>query len=187
MRFWLAIARAIDTLNEWIGQKTKWLVLLATLISAGNAIMRYGLERGSNAGLELQWYLFGAIFLLGAAYTLKHRGHVRIDLIHAHLPAAAQYWVEILGNILFLLPFSILMIYLSWPEFMLAWQSGETSPDAGGLLRWPVKLLIPAGFFLLVLQGIAEIIKNSAYLTGHLTDDTHDDIHDDILDDTSHD
>lgn len=165
----LRIAYAIDALNEWVGRSIKWLVLLATLISAGNALVRYGLGESSNAGLEIQWYLFGALFLLGAGYTLKHNGHVRIDFIHGRLSPRTQAWLEIVGTVLFLLPFSLLIIWFGWPMFVSAWQSGEMSPDAGGLLRWPVKLLIPVGFSLLALQGIAELIRNIAVLSGHET------------------
>ncbi|ARU32031.1 C4-dicarboxylate ABC transporter [Sulfuriferula sp. AH1] len=167
MQGWLRIAHAIDALNEWVGRSIKWLVLLATLISAGNALVRYGLGESSNAGLEIQWYLFGALFLLGAGYTLKHNGHVRIDFIHGRLSPRAQAWLEIVGTVLFLLPFSLLIIWFGWPMFVSAWQSGEMSPDAGGLLRWPVKLLIPAGFSLLALQGVAELIRNIAVLSGY--------------------
>ncbi len=180
MRFWLAVARSIDALNEKVGQAVKWLVLAAALISAGNALVRYGFGQGSNAGLELQWYLFGAIFLLGAGYTLKHRGHVRIDLIYAHLPERTQLWLEVLGTLLFLLPFAVVMIGLSWPLFSLAWHSGEMSPDAGGLPRWPVKLLIPAGFFLLALQGVAEMIKALARLSGYVLPVSHETIEDTV-------
>lgn len=161
------VAQGIDALNEWVGRSIKWLVLLATLISAGNALVRYGLGESSNAGLEIQWYLFGALFLLGAGYTLKHNGHVRIDFIHGRLSPRAQAWLEILGTVLFLLPFALLIIWFSWPMFVSAWHSGEMSPDAGGLLRWPVKLLIPVGFGLLALQGVSELIKNIAFLADY--------------------
>lgn len=164
------IAQGIDALNEWVGSKIKWLVLAATLISAGNALVRYGLGISSNAGLEIQWYLFGAVFLLGAGYTLKHNGHVRIDFIYGLLSVRTQAWVEITGTLLFLLPFSLLLVWYGWPMFVSAWQSAEMSPDAGGLLRWPVKLLIPVGFGLLALQGIAELIKNIAVITGDNAD-----------------
>lgn len=159
MSFWVLLANRIDALTERVGQAVKWLVLLAALISAVNAGLRYGLGIGSNAGIELQWYLFGGIFLLGAGYTLKHRGHVRIDLLHAHLSSRAQAAVEMLGTLFFLMPFCLLMVDLSWPVFLQSWQTGEMSPDAGGLPRWPVKLLLPAGFALLALQGVAEFIK----------------------------
>ena len=158
----MGLANGIDALTERVGQTVKWLVLLAALISAVNAGLRYGLGIGSNAGIELQWYLFGGIFLLGSGYTLKHRGHVRIDLLHGRLSPRAQAVVEMLGTLFFLMPFSLLMVDLSWPVFVQAWQTGEMSPDAGGLPRWPVKLLIPAGFSLLALQGVAEFIKAAA-------------------------
>ncbi len=160
----LKLAHAIDGLNEWVGRSVKWLVLLVTLISTGNALVRYVFGISSNAGLEIQWYLFGALFLLAAGYALKHNAHVRIDFIYGRLSRRAQAAIDVFGVLLFLLPFTVLIIWFSWPMFMLAWQSGEMSPDAGGLLRWPVKLLIPAGFVLLALQGVAELIKNAAVL-----------------------
>jgi TRAP-type mannitol/chloroaromatic compound transport system permease small subunit len=149
----LALSRAIDALTERIGQFVIWLVLIATLVSAGNALARWALGESSNAWLEIQWYLFGAVFLLAAGYTLKHNGHVRIDLV---------------GGLLFLLPMAGLLAWLAWPMFMDAWTTHEMSPDAGGLLRWPVKLLLPVGFGLLALQGVAEIIKRIGVLTGAL-------------------
>ncbi|OGI52579.1 MAG: C4-dicarboxylate ABC transporter [Candidatus Muproteobacteria bacterium RIFCSPHIGHO2_12_FULL_60_33] len=166
MKFWIAISKAIDTANEYVGRTVLWLVGAATLISALNALARYGLGRSSNAWLEIQWYLFGAIFLLGAAYTLKHNGHVRIDVIYGRLSAQTQAWIDLFGTLLFLLPLCGLMAWLSWPGFLESIQSGEISPDAGGLIRWPVRLLIPLGFALLALQGVAEIIKRIAYLRG---------------------
>ncbi len=159
MRFWLNLSAWIDALTEQTGQMVKWLVLMAALVSAINAGLRYGVGLGSNAGIELQWYMFGGIFLLGSGYTLKHRGHVRIDLLHAHLSPRAQAAVEMLGTALFLMPFCVLMVKLSWPVFYEAWSTGEMSPDAGGLPRWPVKLLVPAGFAMLALQGVSEFIK----------------------------
>ncbi|NOT17702.1 MAG: TRAP transporter small permease subunit [Sulfuriferula sp.] len=160
----LKLADLIDALNERVGQSVKWLVLLVTLISAGNALVRYTLGVSSNAGLEIQWYLFGAVFLLAAGYTLKHNAHVRIDFIYGRLSKRGQAWLDVLGTLLFLLPFTALIIWFSWDMFLLAWQSAEMSPDAGGLLRWPAKLLIPVGFVLLALQGLAELIKNAAVL-----------------------
>jgi TRAP-type mannitol/chloroaromatic compound transport system permease small subunit len=166
MKFWLAIAKAIDTANEYVGRAVLWLVGAATLISALNALARYGLGRSSNAWLEIQWYLFGAIFLLAAGYTLKHNGHVRIDVIYGRLEARTQAWIDLLGALLCLLPLCGLMVWLAWPGFVDSFVSGETSPDAGGLIRWPVRLLIPLGFALLALQGVAEIIKRIAFLRG---------------------
>ena len=164
----LALARAIDALNERIGRAAMWLVLLATLISAGNAAMRYGFDLSSNAWLEIQWYLFALIFLLGAGYTLKHNGHVRIDILYGRFSPRLQAWVDLLGGLLFLLPLCGLMVWMGWGGFSDSLAVNETSPDAGGLLRWPVKLLLPLGFALLALQGMAEIIKRIGVITGHL-------------------
>jgi len=169
MKFLRALSRAIDTLNERVGRMVLWLVLIATLISAGNALSRYALNLSSNAWLEVQWYLFGALFLLAAGYTLKHNGHVRIDVLYGHWSARARAWIDLAGSALFLLPFCVLMAWLSWPGFTESLASGETSPDAGGLVRWPVRLTIPVGFTLLALQGVSEIIKRIAFLRGELT------------------
>jgi TRAP-type mannitol/chloroaromatic compound transport system permease small subunit len=166
MKSLLAIAKIIDTANESVGRLVLWLVGAATLISALNALARYGLGRSSNAWLEIQWYLFGAIFLLAAGYTLKHNGHVRIDVIHGRLSPRTQAWIDLFGALLFLLPLCGLMAWLAWPGFVDSFVSGEISPDAGGLIRWPVRLLIPLGFALLGLQGVAEVIKRIAFLRG---------------------
>jgi TRAP-type mannitol/chloroaromatic compound transport system permease small subunit len=163
----LALSRAIDTLNERTGRLVLWLVLAATLVSAANAGMRYSFGMASNAWLELQWYLFAAIFLLAAGYTLKHNSHVRIDILYGRLSERGRAWIDILGALFFLLPFSLLLVWFSWPGFADALQHGEMSSDAGGLLRWPVRLMIPLGFALLALQGVSEIIKRVAFLRGH--------------------
>ena len=168
MKALLALARLIDALTERVGRVVIWLVLAATLISAGNALARYALGESSNAWLEIQWYLFGAMFLLGAGYTLKHNGHVRIDLFYNCLTPRGQAWIDLAGGLLFLLPMALLLAWLAWPMFVDAWTTHEMSPDAGGLVRWPVKLLLPAGFALLALQGIAEVIKRIGVLSGHL-------------------
>ncbi|QLQ03948.1 MAG: TRAP transporter small permease subunit [Thiobacillus sp.] len=168
MNVLLALARAIDALTERIGRLVIWLVLVATLISAGNALARYLLGESSNAWLEIQWYLFGAMFLLAAGYTLKHNGHVRIDILYNRLSLRGQAWIDLAGGLLFLLPMAGLLMWLAWPMFHEAWVTHEMSPDAGGLVRWPVKLLLPVGFALLALQGIAEIIKRIGVLSGHL-------------------
>jgi TRAP-type mannitol/chloroaromatic compound transport system permease small subunit len=165
----LAFARLIDALTERIGRIALWIVLAATLISAGNALARYTLGASSNAWLEIQWYLFGALFLLAAGYTLKHDAHVRIDVFYGRLGPRGRAWIDLFGGVLFLLPMALLLVWLSWPMFYEAWTTHELSPDAGGLVRWPVKLLLPAGFALLALQGLAEIIKRAGVLTGHLT------------------
>jgi TRAP-type mannitol/chloroaromatic compound transport system permease small subunit len=164
----LALSRAIDALTERIGRLVIWLVLVATLVSAGNALARYALGQSSNAWLEIQWYLFGAVFLLAAGYTLKHNGHVRIDIFYGRLGAKGQAVVDLIGGLFFLLPMAGLLAWLAWPMFMDAWTTHEMSPDAGGLARWPVKLLLPVGFGLLALQGVAEIIKRIGVLTGAL-------------------
>lgn len=166
MRFLLRASRAIDALNAAVGRAVYWLVLVAVLVSSINALMRYGFSMSSNAWLELQWYLFGAIFLLGAGYTLQANGHVRIDLVSSRLTPRAQAWIDIAGAALFLLPMALLILYFSWPMFVDSYVSGEMSSDAGGLVRWPAKALIPAGFALLVLQGLSEIVKRVAFLRG---------------------
>jgi TRAP-type mannitol/chloroaromatic compound transport system permease small subunit len=155
----LAISRLIDALNERIGRSVLWLVLVAALISAFNAIYRKIFNDSSNALLEIQWYLFGAIFLLCAGYTLKHEGHVRIDVLYGKLSRRTQTWIDIFGTIFFLLPICVVLAWLSWPVFIEAFVSKEISSDAGGLIRWPIRLMIPIGFVLLVLQGISELIK----------------------------
>jgi TRAP-type mannitol/chloroaromatic compound transport system permease small subunit len=165
----LSLARLIDALTERIGRLVIWLVLVATLISAGNALARYALGESSNAWLEIQWYLFGAMFLLGAGYTLKHNGHVRIDIFYNRFGARGQAWIDLVGGVLFLLPMAILLTWLAWPMFLDAWHTHEMSPDAGGLVRWPVKLLLPLGFCLLALLGVAEVIKRLGVLRGRLT------------------
>ena len=162
----LSISRAIDGLNERVGRLTVWLVLAAALISAGNALARYGLDMSSNAWLEIQWYLFSLIFLLGAGYTLKHNGHVRIDVLYGRLSQRKRAWLDLLGGLLFLLPISGLIAWLGWKGFLASYAVTETSPDAGGLLRWPIKLAIPIGFALLFLQGISEVVKRAAFLAG---------------------
>lgn len=166
MRGLRRLAAGIDALNERVGRATVWLVLAAVLISAGNALARYGLNLSSNAWLEVQWYLFAVIFLLGAGYTLKHNGHVRVDILYGRLSPRAQAWVDLLGGLLFLLPMAGLMAWLGWGGFLESYARGETSPDAGGLLRWPARLAIPLGFALLFLQGVAECIKRAAFLAG---------------------
>lgn len=167
MHVLISLSRAIDALNERVGRIVLWLVLITVLISAANAVMRYAFGLSSNAWLELQWYLFAAIFLLAAGYTHKHSGHVRIDVIYGRLSERTQAWIDLLGGLLFLLPFSVLLMWFSWPNFIDAFQHAEMSPDAGGLLRWPVRLLIPLGFGLLALQGISEILKRIVFLSGH--------------------
>lgn len=166
MKGLLAASRLIDRLNEAIGRFVMWGVLAATLVAAGNALAKHFLGQGSNAWLEAQWYLFGALFLLGAGYTLRHNGHVRIDIIHQRLSDKTRAWIDLFGGLLFLLPFAGLLAWLSWALFAESWRIQEMSPDAGGLLRWPVKLMLPLGFGLLFLQGVSEIIKRIGVLAG---------------------
>jgi TRAP-type mannitol/chloroaromatic compound transport system permease small subunit len=166
----LALSRAIDLANEHIGRLVYWCVLIVALISAANATSRYALNRASNAWLELQWYLFAAIFLLCSGYTLLHNEHIRIDVVSSRLSRRAQIWIDIFGLLFFLLPMTLFILWLSWPIFMNAWTSGEVSGNAGGLVRWPARLLIPVGFFLLSLQGVSELVKRIAYLQGLIPD-----------------
>ena len=170
MKQLLALSRAIDWVNEHIGRAVYWLVLAMVLISAGNATTRYTLNIASNAWLELQWYLFAAVFLLCAGYTLLHNEHIRIDVVASRWSKRAQTWIDIFGTLFFLLPMSVYIMWSSWPIFMNAWTSGEVSGSAGGLIRWPARLLVPVGFFLLSLQGISELIKRVAYLKGLIPD-----------------
>ncbi|WP_038048780.1 TRAP transporter small permease subunit [Thermus caliditerrae] len=163
----ITLSRWIDTLTEGVGRLVVWLVLLVALLSAGNAIMRYGFSYSSNAYLEAQWYMFSLIFLLGGAYALKHNAHVRIDLVFGRFSKRTQAWIDIIGTVLFLLPMAIGVIYLSWDWAKGSFLGQEMSPDVGGLPRWPIKLALPLGFALLALQGLSELIKRIAYLTGH--------------------
>jgi TRAP-type mannitol/chloroaromatic compound transport system permease small subunit len=167
MSWLLGLSRRVDALNERVGRLLMWLVLLTTLIATGNALAKYLLGEGSNAWLEAQWYGFGAMFLLGAGYTLRHNGHVRIDVVYQRFSARGQALIDLIGGVLFLLPVAGLLVWLSWPLFAESWRLQEMSPDAGGLIRWPVKLLLPLGFGLLLLQGISEIIKRIGVLTGN--------------------
>jgi TRAP-type mannitol/chloroaromatic compound transport system permease small subunit len=164
----LRISQAIDGLNLFIGQGLRWLILAAVLISAGNAVMRKAFNIGSNAFLEIQWYLFAAVFMLGAAYALLKNAHVRIDFLSSRLSPKAAAWVDVLGLLLVVLPLCALMGQLAWPLFEQAWRSGEMSQNAGGLVRWPVLLLMPFGFGLLFLQALSELIKRLGFLSGHL-------------------
>jgi TRAP-type mannitol/chloroaromatic compound transport system permease small subunit len=161
----LAFVAAVDTLNEKIGVVCNWLVLLACIVSGGNAMIRYAYDQSSNAWLEVQWYMFAAMVFFGAPYTLKLNEHVRVDVIYSALPERTQIWIDILGCIFFLLPFCAVLLYFTWPWFLDSWHIGETSSNAGGLIRWPVKLVLPLGFALLALQGISELIKRIAALT----------------------
>lgn len=164
----IAFSRAIDTVNTWIGKVLIWIVLAVTLISAANAIVRKAFSTSSNAFLEIQWYGFAAVFMLGAGYVFLKNAHVRIDFVSGRLSTRAQTIIDIIGIVVFLGPFCLLMVDLGWPIFRNAWNSGEMSQNAGGLIRWPVYLMIPLGFALLFAQAVSELIKRIAYLTGAL-------------------
>ncbi|HZP87648.1 MAG TPA: TRAP transporter small permease subunit [Burkholderiales bacterium] len=170
MKLLLSLSHLIDAINERVGRIVLWCVLLTVLVSSGNAMSRYLFAQSSNAWLELQWYLFAAIFLLCSGYTLLHNEHIRIDVVAGRLSRRTQAWIDIFGTIFFLLPLALFIMRLSWPIFINAWTSGETSSNAGGLLRWPARLLIPIGFLLLSLQGISELIKRIAFLRGLIPD-----------------
>jgi TRAP-type mannitol/chloroaromatic compound transport system permease small subunit len=166
MKLLLRFSSAVDWLNEKIGAVCDWLVLLACIVSGGNAMVRYGYDYSSNAWLEVQWYMFAVIVMFGAAYTLRSNEHVRVDIVFMTLSQRAQLWIDIVGTILFLLPVCGLLAWLSWPFFVQSFHVGEVSSNAGGLLRWPVKLVIPLGFVLVALQGVSELIKRIATLQG---------------------
>lgn len=164
MKTLLRLAHAIDALNETVGRAVYWLVLVTALISAGNAISRKAFDLSSNAFLEIQWVLFAAIFLLTAGYTLQRNEHVRVDILSSRLGPRGQAWIDLLGGLLILLPFTLLVLVHAWPFFWQSFQSGEYSNNPGGLMLWPAKALIPAGFALLLLQGLSEIIKRAHFL-----------------------
>lgn len=162
----LSLSRGIDELNERVGKAMTWLILVVVVISAGNAVVRYAIDWSSNSLLEIQWYLFSAVFLLSAGYVLKRNEHIRIDIVTGRMGPRVHNWIDVFGILVFLLPMALMTMALSWPVFTLAWTSNEMSANPGGLVRWPVRLLMPIGFFLLTLQGIAELIKRIAFLTG---------------------
>ena len=173
MSWLLALSRMIDAVNQRLSQIADWLVFLSCMISAGNAFSRYAFSISSNAWLEIQWYMFGTLVLLGASYTLKRNEHVRVDIVYSNLPTRWQIGIDVFGAILFLLPATLIMAYLSWPVFYNSWAGSEMSSNAGGLIRWPIKIFLPIGFALLSLQGISELIKRVAMLTGHMQPDLH--------------
>src|SRR3954451_15328101 len=164
MRPLLALSGAIDLLNEKIGYVCNWLVLAACIVSAGNAMIRYAFGYSSNGWLELQWYMFAVLVMFGASYTFKRNEHVRVEILYLMLSVRGQLWLDLIGTLCFLIPSCLLLSYLSWPFFLQAYVVGETSSNAGGLLRWPIKLVVPAGFVLLALQGVSEVIKRVAAL-----------------------
>jgi TRAP-type mannitol/chloroaromatic compound transport system permease small subunit len=171
--FLLKVSRAIDWLNDKLGWIANWLVLAACLISAGNAMSRYAFDLSSNAWLEIQWYLFAAIVMLGASHTLRMNEHVRVDILYTHLSERGKEWLDLIGTAVFLVPSMLVISWYSIPFFMQSWNVQEISGNAGGLIRWPVKILVPLGFALVALQGVSEIIKRAAALRGYVRFETH--------------
>ena len=176
MQALLAFSRVIDAINTRIGKWLSWALLAAVLISAGNAIVRKLLDTSSNSWLELQWIRFSVVFLLCAAWTLLNNEHIRIDIVNNMLPKPVHNWIEVLGHLFFLLPFTVVMIITGWPFFIASIRINEQSSNAGGLAQWPAKFLVPACFFLLFFQGISELIKRIAIMRG-LIDDPHAGVH----------
>ena len=168
----LGLSGIIDRVNEWIGKAMGWLILLAILVSTGNAIVRKVFSTSSNAWLELQWYLFGAAFMLAAAYTLKQNEHIRVDIFYGSRTRRTQHWIDLFGHIFFLMPFVILMAWMLIPYAIRAWVNGEVSTNAGGLVIWPARALLALGFVLLTLQGFSEIVKKIAVMRGIIPDPT---------------
>lgn len=171
MRPLLALSEAIDELNEKIGYICNVLVLLSCLVSAGNAMVRYAFDYSSNGWLEAQWYMFAIVVMFGASYTFKRNEHVRVEIFYLFLSERGQLWLDMIGTLFFLIPACLLLAYLSWPFFMQAYAVGEMSGNAGGLVRWPIKFVIPSGFAMLALQGVSEVIKRIAALRGEVTID----------------
>ena len=166
MNFLLQFSRLIDGVSEAVGRAATWLVLIVVLISSGNAVSRFAFNMSSNGMLEIQWYLFSAIFLFCAAYVLKQNEHIRIDVIAGRYSERTQNWIDVFGILVFLLPMAVLIAWTSWPVFLKAWNTGEMSPNPGGLIYWPVRLMLPLGFALLILQAVSELIKRVAFLAG---------------------
>lgn len=172
MQALLRLSRGIDQLNAWVGKYVIWLILAATVISGVNAVVRKVLHTSSNAFLEVQWYLFAASFLLAAGYTLLEKEHVKVDVINAKLSLRTRIWIDVVGFALFLTPMCLIVLYHGVPFFLQAWNTSEMSSNAGGLIRWPVYLMMPLGFGLLMLQGLSELIKRIAFLMGLIDDPT---------------
>jgi TRAP-type mannitol/chloroaromatic compound transport system permease small subunit len=166
----LKLSGLIDRINLLLGKLVMWLVLAAVLISAGNAIVRKAFNIGSNAWLEIQWYLFAAVFMLGVGYVLLKNAHVRIDFISSKLSKRTNAIIDAIGIVIFTIPLSVIMIDLGWPLFWRAFQTGEMSQNAGGLIRWPVMLMIPLGMVLLLAQAFSELVKRIAFLRGLIAD-----------------
>lgn len=173
MQALLTFSRIVDRFNELIGRFAAWAVLIACVISAANASSRYIFSESSNAWLEIQWYLFSAIFLLGAPVTLKLNEHVRVDIVYMSVGERGRLWIDIIGFTCFMLPATSILTYMTWDFFDQSWIQQEVSANAGGLIRWPIKLMMPVGFGLLTLQGLSELIKRIATLIGTIHIDTH--------------
>ncbi len=173
MQALLKFSRAVDRLNAFVGKYVIWLILASTVISAVNAIIRKIFNMSSNAYLEVQWYLFAAAFLLASAYTLLNGEHVKIDVIYHRLSKRTQTWIDVFGFIVFLTPVCVAVLWFGIPFFLQGYRSGEMSSNAGGLIRWPVYIMMPIGFALLLLQGWSELIKRIAFLKGLIEDPTH--------------
>src|SRR5260370_19002954 len=171
MRPLLAVSAVIDHINEKIGYICNLLVLAACIVSAANAMIRYAFGYSSNGWLELQWYMFAVMVMFGASYTFKRNEHVRVEILYRMLSERGQLWLDLIGTLCFLIPSCLLLSYLSWPFFYQAYAVGEISSNAGGLVRWPIKFVIPAGFVMLALQGVSEVIKRIAALQGQVTID----------------
>ena len=169
----LGLSRKIDWVSTQLGVIANWLVLLSCAISGGNATLRYVFHIGSSGWLEIQWYMFAGMVLLGAPYTLLMNEHVRVDLLFSMASPRQRLWIDVFGIIFFLLPICVILVYFTWPWFVGSWQIGETSPNAGGLIRWPVKLLLPVGFCWMAVQGLSELIKRVAALLGVITAEFH--------------
>jgi TRAP-type mannitol/chloroaromatic compound transport system permease small subunit len=166
----LKLSSLIDKFNEFVGKLTMWLVLGAVVISAGNATLRKAFNIGSNAWLEIQWYLVAGVFMLGVGYVMLRNAHVRIDFISSKLSKRTNAIIDAIGIVIFTIPLSLIMIDLGWPLAVKAWTTGEMSQNAGGLIRWPVWALLPAGFTILLLQAASELIKRIAFITGHASE-----------------
>ena len=171
MRPLLALSSAIDVFNQKFGDICNFLILAACVVSAANAMIRYAFGYSSNAWLELQWYMFAVVIMFGASYTFKRNEHVRVEILYLMLSERGQLWLDMIGTLCFLIPACLLLAYLSWPFFHQAYAVGEISSNAGGLIRWPIKFVIPAGFVLLALQGVSEVIKRIAALQGYVVID----------------